>query len=195
MYGWIGGVFVLHDEEIRRVGSEWDSLGLKGLDNAAAKFAKDTVSLVGADADADGVEDLAAFDLVDAGDVGVGDDNLLERGIVTNDCGDRFEDAENLIGVGAGVDGDVDGGDGVVPGEVGDSSDLAVRDGVESAVAIAKRGAAEAEVFNGALESGNFDDLTYVVLVFDEDEDAVEHVLEDGLSTESDADTDYPCGG
>ncbi len=33
-------------------------------------------------------------------------------------------------------------------------------------------------------------DFADVVLVFDEDEDAVEHVLEDGLGSEADADAD-----
>ena len=40
------------------------------------------------------------------------------------------------------------------------------------------------------LQSGDLDDFADVVLVFDEDEDAVEHVLEDGLGAEADADAD-----
>ena len=54
-------------------------------------------------------------------------------------------------------------------------------------------GAAEGEVFDGAFEAGDVDDFAYVVLVFDEDEDAVEHVLEDGLGAEADGDA-YDSG-
>ena len=81
-------------------------------------------------------------------------------------------------------------GDGEVAGEVGDGGDLAVGDDVEGAVAVAEAGAAEGEVFDGAFEAGEGDGFADVVLVFDEDEDAVEHVLEDGLRAEADADAE-----
>ena len=149
-----------------------------------------TIALVGADADLDGVGDSAAFDLVDAKDDGVGDGDVFEGGVVA-DLGRRLpEQGDDLVGIGAGVDADVEGGDGVVAGEVGDGGDLAVGDDVEGAVGVAEGGAAEGEVFDGALEAGDVDDLADVVLVFDEDEDAVEHVLEDALRAEADGDAE-----
>ena len=84
---------------------------------------------------------------------------------------------EDFVGVGAGVDGEVEGGDGEVAGEIGDGGDLGVGDEVEGAVAVAQGGEAEGEVFDGAGERGELDDVADVVLVFDEDEDAVEMSL------------------
>ena len=43
-------------------------------------------------------------------------------------------------------------------------------------------------VFDCALEAGDADDFAYVVLVLNEDEDAIEHVLEDALGAEADRD-------
>ena len=60
-----------------------------------------------ADADVDGVDDLAAVDLVDAGNVGVGHDDLFEGGIVADVEGDFAQDGEDVVGVGAGVDAEV----------------------------------------------------------------------------------------
>ena len=73
---------------------------------------------------------------------------------------------------------------------------LAVGDDVEgAAAAVAEAGATEGEVFDDAGEAGEGDGFAYVVLVFDEDEDAVEHVLEDGLRAEADAYADDAGGG
>ena len=188
--GWGGGVGCAQDEHVGGVVAEGDAFFFEGDDDAAAEFAEDAVALVGADADLDGVGDGAAFDLVDAEDDGVGDGDVFEDGVVADVAGDLTEDGDDFVGVGAGVYADVEAGDGVVAGEIGDGGDLAVGDDVEGAVAVAEAGAAEGEVFDGAFESGENDDFADVVLVFDEDEDAVEHVLEDGLGAEADADTD-----
>ncbi len=133
------------------------------------------------DADLDGIGDGAAFDLVDAEDDGIGDGDVPEVGVVADLLGYIGEQGDDLIRICAGVDADVEGGDGVVAGEIGDGGDLAVGDDVEGAVGVADGGAAEGEVFDGAFEAGDVDDLADVVLVFDEDQDAVEHVLEDAL--------------
>ncbi len=190
-----GGVGCAQDEHVGGVVAEWDAIFFEGDDDAAAEFAEDTVTLVGADTDLDGVGDGAAFDLVDAGDDGVGDGYVFVGGVVADVAGYLTEDGDDLIGICAGVNADVEAGDGEVAGEVGDSGDLAVGDDVEGAVAVAEAGAAEGEVFDGAFESGENDDLADVVLVFDEDEDAVEHVLEDGLCAEAYAHADDSGGG
>ena len=119
----------------------------------------------------------------------------LKAASARSSVGDGREDGDDAVGVGAGVDADGEGGDGEVAGEVGDGGDLAVGHDVEGAVAVAERGEAEGEVFDGAVQAGDFDDVADVVLVFDEDEDAVEHVFEDGLRAEADAEADDAGGG
>ena len=176
------------EEHVGGVVSEGDAVFFEGENDAAAELAEDGVALVGASAELDGIGDGAAFDLVYSQDVGVGDGYVLEGGIVAKIACDLGEDCDDFVGVGAGVDRDLEGGDGVVAGEVGDSGDLAVGDDVECAVGVADGGSAEGEVFDGALEAGEDDDLAYVVLIFYEDEEPGEHVFEEGLRAETDAD-------
>ena len=176
-----GGVGGAEDEHVGRVVTEGDAVFFKGEDDAAAQFAKNDIALIGADTELDGVCDGAAFDLVDPEDDRIGDSDVFEGRIVAYLIGYAAEDGDDFVGIGAGVNADIEGGDGVVAGEVRDGGDLAVRDDIESAVGIAHSGATEGEVFDGAFESGDVDDLADVVLVFDEDEDAVDHVLEDAL--------------
>src|SRR5258707_50498 len=191
LLGWWGcRVGRAEDEHVGGVGAEGDSFFFEGEDDAATKFAEDAVALVDAHADLDGVGDGAAIDLVDSGDDGVGDSDVLEAGVVANIVCGAGEQGDDLVGIGAGVDGDVEAGDGEVAGEVGDGGDLAVGDDVEGAVGVADAGAAEGEVFDGALESGEAYDLADVVLVFHENEDAVDHVLEDALGAEADGDAE-----
>jgi hypothetical protein len=189
---WVGGA---QDEHVGGVVAEGDAVVFEGEDDPAAEFAEDTVALIGANADLYRVGDGAAFDLVDAEDDGIGDGDVLEGGVVADLFGDLAKQSDDLVWIGAGVDADVESGDGVVAGEVGDGGDLAVGDDVEGAVGVAETGAAEGEVFDGALEAGEEDDFADVVLVFDEDEEAVDHVLEDGLRAETDADADDAGGG
>ena len=190
--GWVGRA---EDEHVGGVVAEGNAVFFEGEDDATAEFAQDDVALVGVDADLNGIGDGAAFDLVDAEDNGIGDGDVLEVGLVANCSGNVGEQGDDFVGVGAGVDADLEGGDGVVAGEVGDGGDLAVGDDVESAVGVAEGGAAEGEVFDGAFEAGDVDDLADVVLVFDEDQDAVEHVLEDALRAEADGDAENTGGG
>jgi hypothetical protein len=185
---WGGGVGSAEDEHVGGIVAERDAVFFKGEDDAPAQFAQNDVALVGADADLDGIGDGAAFDLVDAEDDRIGDCDVLEVGVVADLAGDVGEQGDDLVGVGARVDTDVEGSDRVVAREVGDGGDLAVGDDVESAVCVADGGASKGEVFDGALEAGEADDLADVVLVFDEDENTVEHVLEDALCAEADGD-------
>src|SRR5271154_3811812 len=182
-------------EHVGGVVAKGDALFLEGKDDAAAEFAEDEVALVGADADLNEVGDGAAFDLIDAEALGVGDGDVLEVGVVAEVVGDFAEDGDDFVGVGAGVDRDVEIGDGVVAGEIGDGGDLVVGDDVEGAVGVANGGAAEGEVLDGPLDAGDVDDLADVVLVFDENEGAVEHVLEDALRAEADRDAQNASRG
>ena len=192
--GWSGGIGFLHNEQAGVVAKR-DAVGLEGLEDAAAELAEDTVFLVGADTDVDRVDNFAAVDLIDAEDVGVGDDDVFEGRVGADALGERAEELEDAIGVGGGVHGDGERGDGEVPGEIGDGGDLAVGDDVHGAVAIAEGGGAQGKAIDGAGEAGDADDLTDVELILDEDEDAVEDVLEDGLGAEADANTDDTGGG
>src|ERR1700710_468600 len=193
--GWGCRVGCAEDEHVGGVVAEGDAFFFEGQDDAAAEFAEDAVALVGADADLDGIGDGAAVDLVDAEDDGVRDSDVFEGGVVADVGGEFCEQGDDFVRVGACVDRDVEGGDGEVAGEVGDGGDLAVGDDVEGSVGVADAGAAEGEVFYCAFESGDVDDLADVVLVFDEDQDAVDHVLEDGLGTEADGDAEDAGGG
>ena len=184
------GVGAAEDEHVGRIDAERDAVFFEGEDNAAAKLAEDGVALVGADTKLDGIGDSAAFDLVDAEDVGVSDGDFFVGGVVAEVACYLTEDGDDFVGVGAGVDADVEGRYGVVAGEIGDGGDLTVRDNVEGAVGVTEGGSAEREVFYSAFESGDVDDLADVVLVLDEDEDAVEDVFEDALRTEADADAE-----
>ena len=184
---WGGWVSVLHDEHVGGVRAERDAIALEGFDDAAAELAENTVLLVGSDADDDGVDDLAAFDGVEARNIGVGHDDLLEGGVIANLGGNGAEHGEDVIGIGAGIHAEVQGGNGEVAGEVRDSGDLAVWDDVQGAIAVAQVGAAEAHVFNGAGEGGDLDHFANVELVLEQDEDAIDHVFEDGLRAKADA--------
>lgn len=185
--GWGGGAL---DDEGAVGGTEGDLLLVEGEQDAAAEFAHDAVALVDHDADVEGIDDLVAADLVDAEDVGVGDDDVLEGLVLAGLDGEGFENGDDAVGIFAGVDGDVEGADGEVAGEIGDGGDLAVGHDVDGAVCVAELGDAEGEVFDGAGEAGDADDVADRVLIFDEDEDAGEHVLEDGLRAEADAQAD-----
>ncbi len=171
-------------------GGQGDAFSLEGKKDAAAEFAHDGVALVDHHPDAYGVDDLIAADFVDAKDAGLGDEDVVKGFIFAQSGGQFAEDGDDPVGIFAGVDGDVEGADGEVPGEVGDSGDLTVGDDVERAVAVAQAGDAEAEVFHGSSEAGDADAVSDGVLVLDEDEDAGEHVLEDGLGSEADAQPD-----
>ena len=127
------------DEHVGGVVAEGDAFLLEGEDDAAAELAENAVALVDANADLDGIGDGAAFDLVDAEDDGVGDGDVFEGGVVADFGGDAGEYRDDFVGIGAGVDADVEGGDGEVAGEVGDGGDLAVGDDVEGAVGVAER--------------------------------------------------------
>ena len=58
---------------------------------------------------------------------------------------------------------------------------------MQGAIAVAETGATKAHVFNSARQRGYPDDVADVELVFKQDEDAIDHVLEDGLRAQADA--------
>ena len=188
--GWGGGVGSAENEKVGRVVAEWDAVTFKGQDDTASEFAENAVALVGTDADLDGVGDGTAFNLVDAQDDGVGDRDVFEGGVVANLSGEIREERDDLVRIGTGVDRNLEGSQGEVAGEIGDDGDLAVGNGVEGAIEVAKRGAAKGKVFDGAFEVGDDDDFAYVVLILNKDEDSIEHVLEEGLRAETDADAE-----
>jgi hypothetical protein len=192
--GWGGGVGGAQDEHVGRVVAEGDAILFEGEDDASAQFAEDAVSLIGTDADLDRVGDGAAVDFVDAKNDRVGDGDVLERGVVADVVGDFAEQGDDLVWIRAGVDTDIECGDRVVAGQVGDGGDLAIGNDVEGTVGVAETGAPEGEVFDGALETGEQNDFANVVLILNKDEDAVEHVFEDGLRAETDTDADDAGG-
>lgn len=114
---WRGrGIGLLLGDEHVGGDAEGNALLLEGEDDAAAEFAEDAVALVGADAGVDEVDDFATADVVDAEDVGVGDGDVLEGGILADVGGQLAEDCHDGVGVGAGVNTDGERGDGEVAG-------------------------------------------------------------------------------
>jgi hypothetical protein len=191
LLNWRGSwVRCTEDEHVGGIVAERDAVFFEGEDDASAQFAEDDVALVGADSELNRVGDSAAFDLVDAEDDGIGDSDVFEGWVVAYLVGDTAKNGDDLIWIGAGVDADIEGGDGVIAREVGDGGDLAVGNDVESAVSVADGCATKGKIFDGAFETGDVDDLSYVVLVFNEDEDAVDDVLKDALGAESDGYTE-----
>ena len=67
---------------------------------------------------------------------------------------------------------------------------MRVGDDIEGAVAVAQAREAQGKVFDGAGKRGDFDHLADVVLVFEQDEDAVEDVFEERLRAQADADAE-----
>ena len=84
--------------------AEGDSFFGEGQQDAAAEFAEDAVALVDHDPDVDGIEDFVAADLIDAGDVGVGHDDVLESFVFADLHGEVFEDFDDAVGIFAGID-------------------------------------------------------------------------------------------
>ena len=102
-FWWVGGALVLQDQ--CAVGAaEGDSFFGEGQQDAAAEFAEDAVALVDHDPDVDGIEDFVAADLIDAGDVGVGHDDVLESFVFADLHGEVFEDFDDAVGIFAGID-------------------------------------------------------------------------------------------
>ena len=98
-------------------------------------------------------------------------------------------------GFSLGADADGQRGDGEVTREVGDGGDLAVGHDVERAVAVAQLGHAQGQVLDGALQAGDLDVVADGVLIFEQDEEAGEHVLEERLRAEADAQADDAGAG
>lgn len=120
---------------------------------------------------------------------------MIERLIFANLGGKLSQDGDDAVGIGAGVDADVEGRDGEVAGQIGNRSNLAIGHDVDRSIIVAECGAAQGEVFNNTLKAGYLDDVPHVELVFKKNEDAVEDVLEDRLRTKADAETDNPRRG
>lgn len=195
MGGWFGAGLGLWREDKGGGNGEFDAVFREGAEDAAAEFAEDAVALVSAYTDIDGVGDFAAGDAIDAGYVGVGEDDVFEGLVGTDLGGEPLEQGEDTVRVFGRAYGEGEGGDGVVAGHVGDGRDAAVGNDVEGAISVSKLGAAEGEVFDGALEASDSDGIANRKLVLEEDKDAVEHVFEQGLRAEADAQTDDAGGG
>ena len=168
---------------------------VEGEQDAAAKFTEDAVALVRFDAEIDGVGDFASGDAIDAGNVRIGEQYVFESFIRADFGGELLEQRQDAVGVFVGAYGEGEGGYGEVAGHVAHGGDLAVGHDVERAVAVAELGAAKGEVLDGALKAGDLHGIADAELVLEEDEDAVQHVLEERLGAKADAETDDAGGG
>ena len=159
---------------------------LEGEADAAPEFADWAVLLGRLGFEDDREDELGALDGVDAEDLGIGDEEVLEVVAGADVHGDLFEHVHNLVGVGGEVDADVHGGDRIVDAEVGNGCDLRVGDDVDGSIAsVAEDGLAESHGLDDTGDAGDLDGVTYIELVFEEDHDAVEHVADDVLGGEA----------
>ena len=90
-FRWVGIADVLNHEGAAG-GAEGETFFGERDENAAAQLAHDTIALVDHNADSDRVDDLIVGDLVDSGDFGIGDDDVLEGLVDADFGGDVFED-------------------------------------------------------------------------------------------------------
>ncbi len=128
-------------------------------------------------------------------DLRVGDKNVLEVRFVAHFEGDLFQERNHLVRIGGEVDRDVQGGNGVVPALVSDIGDLTVGDEVDGAVKAADRGQAQGHGIHRAGHPREGDDVAHVVLVFDQDQDAVQHVFYNGLRRQANSHASDPRAG
>ena len=105
-----------------------------------------------------------------------------------NFTGDQVGDSRGFLGIAEGdIHFDVDAAE--ARGAVRRRRDRAVRDGVDAAVRVTNQGSAGVDFqhFAAHIRDGHL--VPDGVLILDEDEDAVEHVLDQGLRAQPDSDT------
>ena len=134
-------------------------------------------------------------DAVEARHVRVTQHHLAE-GLIGAHLGCKaLQQSHHAVRILARIDADGERSDRKVAGEVGDGRDLAVGHDIQRTVAVAQLGAAQGQVFDRALKTGDLDRISDAVLIFDQDEEAIEHILEQRLRPEADPQSDNPGRG
>jgi hypothetical protein len=145
--------------------------------------------------DLDRIDDLGSLDGVHTEDLRVGDKNVLEGRFVAHFQGDLLQQRDHLVGIGGEVDRDVERADGVVAALVGHIGDLAVGNDVDRAIKASERGLAQGHGIHSAGHPRQGDDVAHVVLVLDQNQDAVQHVFYNGLCRQADSHARDPRAG
>ena len=183
------------DDEYAAWRSGLDIVLLECFHDAAAEFTADVVLPARAGAPDDEVVDLAVGHAVDAEHAGWDEEIRREWRFGGQGFSHLPEQGHDLF-AGLGV-----GGSGTeqdlrpVARHVGDELDLAIRDSVDGAVVVAQDGAAERHVFHSTFDGGSADGITNIVLVLEQDEEAVDDVLDQRLRAEADSQSGNACAG
>ena len=166
----------------------------KGKAHAPAKLT-DRCELFGGEGfEDDGEDDFGAMQRVDAEHLRVIDEDGAELLASAYLHGNRLEQRSHFVRIGREIDADIYGCHGVTGAQIGDGGDQRVGDDVECAVAVANGGFAQSHGLDGSGQASDFDGIAHIELVFNEDEDPVEHVPDDVLCCQADGYTDYSGG-
>src|SRR5215469_13929153 len=142
-----------------------------------------------------GKDKLRAFERVNAQNLRIGDEEVFELRQVADFHGDGVQDAEDLVGVGGKVNAHADGAYAVVDDLVGDGGDLRIGYCVKGSIGAADRGLAQRHGFHCAGEACDDDDVAHVELILNQDDGAIEHILDQVLRGQSDGDAGDSCRG
>src|SRR5262245_22670663 len=132
---------------------------------------------------------LAARDALDAGDFWVRDHHVGEARIIPQFLAYFLQKHDHAVAAFVVSDGYVEGNLRPIASHVGDDLDFAVGDDVQGAVGIAQDGAAHGHVFDRALHAGDAHHVAEVVLVLQQNEEAVDHVFHQSLRAKPDGET------
>ena len=177
-------------QHVGRVDTQRDALALEGFNDAVAEGAQQIVLLRDACLRAHRVGQRPPGDAVDAGDAGRSDQPSFELLVLGNGLRDGLENLKDTRRIGRRIDCNRERRHGKVARQIRHRRHLRVRNDIEGAVTVAQPRQAQSQVFNGAGKRRDLDGFADVVLVFDDDEDAVDDVFEERLRGQADAHAD-----
>ena len=123
--------------------------------------------------DLDGVDDLGALDGIHPENLRICDEHVLESRLVPHLERNLLQQRDHLVRIGGEVDRDIQRGDREVAALVGHIGDLAVGNDVERAVKTTHVGLAQGHGIHNPRHPRQGDHVAYVVLVLDQDQNAV----------------------
>src|SRR3989338_1685934 len=131
---------------------------------------------------------------IDTGDVDVLQNHWAERFILTHAGRDFAHYLKHFLDVLAVGDADVDHRVGKAAAAVGNGSDDAVGDKMYVALVVAQADIAQRNFFHQTALAGHFHHVTLTNLVFQQQKETVEIILDQTLRAEADGDTDHTGG-
>ena len=147
------------------------------------------------DLDAGPDDDRRIVQAVDALDLQGLQDVVSEIGVLHHLGADLLDHRHHLVDVFGVADADVEDRIGEFLGVVEDGADIAERDRMNAAGGIAEAQGADGHRLDGARMAGDVDIVAEGDRILDEDEEAGDDVLDQGLGTETDSQADNPGAG